>query len=245
MWVEAFVLFLFGSVIGSFLNVVIYRLPREESIAYPPSHCPNCGHRLGPLDLVPIFSFLFLRGKCRYCGKPISWQYPFVEALTASLFALGTLLPPSQLIFYLVFICFSVPISVIDWKTMLIPEQLLIPLIMLLAIGHIFTKEWFILAGGLILFTIHAIIHLIVPEAFGLGDVLFAAAVGLMFHPLLIGIWFILTYGLGTVVGLILIAIKKTGRKTPIPFAPIMFAGTLMIIFFGSTIFNWYQSLFF
>ncbi len=78
---------LMGLVIGSFLNVVVWRLPRRQSIVHPPSACPKCSHRLGVLDLVPVFSWIFLRGKCRYCGAPIASRYPVVEGLTGIVFA--------------------------------------------------------------------------------------------------------------------------------------------------------------
>ncbi|MEI6513355.1 MAG: prepilin peptidase, partial [bacterium] len=82
-----FVPFIFGSVVGSFLNVLVWRLPRHESIVSPPSHCPKCEHRLGPLDLVPLLSILFLRARCRYCKAPFSWRYFVVELVTALLWA--------------------------------------------------------------------------------------------------------------------------------------------------------------
>jgi len=93
MWVNALLFFVVGAVVGSFLNVVIYRLPRNESIAFPPSHCPKCNHKLAPWDLIPILSYLFLEGRCRYCGEPISWQYPVVETITGLLFAVASFLP--------------------------------------------------------------------------------------------------------------------------------------------------------
>jgi prepilin signal peptidase PulO-like enzyme (type II secretory pathway) len=168
-----------------------------------------------------------------------------VEFITGFLFALVPFVPPSDIVFYLVFICLAIPISVVDFETMLIPEKFLIPLILMLALGRLYNWQWYILGGGLVLFLVHGLIHLIAPDAFGFGDVLFAAAVGLMFHPALDGIWFVITYALGTAFGLMLIAIKKTGRKTPIPFAPVMFVGALITIFFGWPILQWYESLFF
>lgn len=83
------IVILFGVVLGSFYNVVAYRVPRGESLVAPPSHCPQCGHRLGAVDLVPVLSFLWLKGRCRHCGAAISWRYPLVEALTGALFWLG------------------------------------------------------------------------------------------------------------------------------------------------------------
>ncbi len=244
MWVNALLFFVVGTVVGSFLNVVIYRLPRNESIAFPPSHCPKCNHKLAPWDLIPILSYLFLEGRCRYCGEPISWQYPVVETITGLLFAVASFLPLPEMIFFIIFVCFSIAISWIDLQTMLIPEVLILPLIAVLVLSRTYTYQWFILTGAFSLFLIHLIIHLIVPDGFGMGDVFYAAAVGLMLPPHLLLVWFVTTYALGTIVGLSLIGLNKMERKTPLPFAPIMFAGTLITYFFGSYIYNWYLTLF-
>jgi len=127
---------------------------------------------------------------------------------------------------------------------MLIPEVLILPLIAVLILSRTYTNQWFILTGAITLFLIHLIIHLIVPDGFGMGDVFYAAAVGLMLPPHLLLVWFVTTYALGTIVGLSLIGLNKMERKTPLPFAPIMFAGTLITYFFGSYIYNWYLTLF-
>ena len=115
-----------GLVIGSFLNVVIRRLPRGESLAYPPSYCPSCGHRLGPKDLVPVLSYLALRGRCRYCQSPISPRYPLVEAITGSLFLLAALFyPPSPMAFSVfAFLAFLVALAFIDLDTYELPDAL-------------------------------------------------------------------------------------------------------------------------
>ena len=244
MWLNALLIFVVGTVVGSFLNVVIYRIPRGESIVFPASHCPKCNHKLAPWDLIPILSYLFLGGKCRYCGEPISWQYPVVEFISGLLFAVASFLPLPEMIFFIVFVCFSLPLSLIDLQTMLIPEVLILPLIGVLILCRAFMHEWSILMGALALFLIHLIIHLIVPDGFGIGDVFYAAAVGLMVPPHLLLVWFVLTYALGTIVGLSLIGLNKMERKTPLPFAPIMFAGTLITYFLGSYIYNWYLTLF-
>jgi len=115
-----------GLVVGSFLNVVIHRLPRGESPVFPPSHCPHCGHRLGPLDLVPVLSYLFLRGRCRYCQAPISPRYPLVEALTGGLFLLAALFyPPGvEALLVFLFLALLVALSFIDADTFELPDPL-------------------------------------------------------------------------------------------------------------------------
>ncbi|MFN3179723.1 MAG: prepilin peptidase, partial [Thermus sp.] len=115
---------LLGLVVGSFLNVVIHRLPKGESIVFPPSHCPACGHRLAPKDLVPVLSYLALRGRCRYCSSPISPRYPLVEALTGGLFLLASLsYPPSlEALLVFAFLSFLVALSFIDLDTYELPD---------------------------------------------------------------------------------------------------------------------------
>ncbi len=125
-----FVILVFGLLIGSFLNVCIYRIPRGESVVFPGSRCPYCGTRLKPADLVPVFSFLFLKGKCRYCGQPISWQYPLVEALTACLIWLFYRCYGMTLMWaYYAFIgCILIAVSFIDLSHQEIPNGLVLTL---------------------------------------------------------------------------------------------------------------------
>ncbi|TFU15131.1 prepilin peptidase [Thermus tengchongensis] len=115
-----------GLLVGSFLNVVVHRLPRGESLVFPPSRCPHCGRRLGPMDLVPVLSYLVLRGRCRYCGKPISPRYPLVEALTGGLFLLASLFYPPSLEALLVFAFLGllVALAFIDLDTFELPDGL-------------------------------------------------------------------------------------------------------------------------
>ena len=115
-----------GLAVGSFLNVVIHRLPKGESIVFPPSRCPSCGRRLGPADLVPVLSYLALKGRCRYCHSPISPRYPLVEALTGGLFLLASLFYPPSLEALLVFAFLSllVALSFIDLDTYELPDSL-------------------------------------------------------------------------------------------------------------------------
>lgn len=115
-----------GLLVGSFLNVVVHRLPKGKSIVFPPSHCPHCGHPLGPTDLVPVLSYLLLGGKCRYCGKPISPRYPLVEALTGGLFLLASLFyPPSwEALLVFAFLSFLVALAFIDLDTYELPDVL-------------------------------------------------------------------------------------------------------------------------
>ncbi len=119
--------FVLGAVIGSFLNVVIYRLPKGESIVHPPSHCPVCGHRLGPVDMVPIISWIVFRGRCRYCGAPVSARYPLVEGLTGTLFALAARLhpvPDAGLVLAWAFTALLIALAFIDIDHYILPDSL-------------------------------------------------------------------------------------------------------------------------
>lgn len=126
LWAGSLIAFVYGTAIGSFLNVCIYRLPAEQSIVTPPSHCPKCNNRLGIWDLIPLFSFLFLGRKCRYCGTPISWRYFTVELITGLLFV-GTYLRQGSFTIdffvYVLFICAMLVAFFVDIDQMIIPDQ--------------------------------------------------------------------------------------------------------------------------
>ena len=124
------IIFGVGTIIGSFLNVCIYRIPNEESIAYPPSHCGSCGHNLKVLDLVPIFSWLFLRGRCRYCGEKVSKQYPIIEGATGLLFVFLYLKFgfTIELLKYMIFTSILIVIGIIDFKTQDVYDSTIIAL---------------------------------------------------------------------------------------------------------------------
>lgn len=124
-WMGGSIAFLYGIAIGSFLNVCICRLPEEQSIVSPPSHCPKCNTKLKGVDLIPLFSFLFLRGKCRYCGAPISWRYFIVELITGLLFAATFLRYGLSIDFfaYVAFISALIVAFVVDMEYLIIPDQ--------------------------------------------------------------------------------------------------------------------------
>ncbi|GIM44617.1 hypothetical protein DNHGIG_01660 [Collibacillus ludicampi] len=142
-----------GAIIGSFLNVVAYRVPREESIVTPPSHCPHCQKRLQMLDLIPVLSWLLLKGRCRYCQNPIFWQYPLVEAVTAGVWVLvywryGW---SGETLVGLLFVSFLIPLTVIDWHEWILPDRLTYPLIITTLLMRIWIREepfWWSLAGA-------------------------------------------------------------------------------------------------
>ena len=229
------VLFLiFGLLMGSFLNVLISRIPRGESIVLPPSHCITCAHRLSGWDLIPVFSFLLLGGRCRYCRSKISWQYPCIETVTAALTVLcwnqfGWSL---ECMVMLLLVYGLIVIALIDFFHQIIPNVLTIPLIVL---GFLF--QWWqgdllqALLGGIIGGGILWLIVLIYPKGMGMGDVKYLAMVG-VFVGWLKAI-FILFLGsfLGVVVIVPLVLLGWLDRKQPFAFGPFLVIGTILVIF--------------
>jgi leader peptidase (prepilin peptidase)/N-methyltransferase len=252
----AFVCGLFGLVIGSFLNVVIWRVPRHESIVRPPSHCPGCDRPISPRDNIPVISWLLLRGRCRHCGAPISARYPFVELLTALLFAaVGVRFPDSWVLpAYLMLTAGLVAISAIDLEHYLIPNRVLYPVGFiagpLLVVGSALDDEWGAMArallGAVCAFAFFLLLHLIVPRGMGFGDVRLSFLLGLflawigwaeLFGGLFAG------FLLGALVGGVLIALGRRGRRQHIPFGPFLAAGTMIFILVGAPIVDWYTGL--
>jgi leader peptidase (prepilin peptidase)/N-methyltransferase len=249
MTILPILIFTTGLIIGSFLNVVIYRLPENESIITPPSHCSECGTRLGPLDLVPILSFLFFRGRCRYCDNHISWQYPAVELLTGILYLLSYLKfgLSLDLIIYLGLISILIVCSFIDLKYKIIPNKITYPgiiigLVLSLFFNHITIKSslmGLVIPAGLLL-----LLAIIFKGGMGLGDVKLVGMIGVFigYGYTLAGIF--LGALVGSIVFLPLLIAGKVSRKTRIPFGPLISLGAVIMILFGSELIGWYLGLF-
>lgn len=247
--VLAIYFFLLGLIVGSFLNVVIYRLPEEKSIVNPPSHCPNCNTRLKVIDLIPVLSYLSTGGKCRYCGEKISFQYPFVELLTAFLF-LGAYLKfgfSFELLFMLLLLSSLVVISFIDYKYMIIPNVITYSGVMiglLYAIIFDYIKIVNSLLGIFIPALLLLIVALIFKGGMGMGDVKLVAMLGafLGYKYTLAGIFIGSVFG--SIIGLALMGLGLIKRKTRIPFGPFICFGAMLMIFFGNQLINMYFNLF-
>ncbi len=246
--------FLLGAVVGSFLNVCIYRIPAGESIIRPRSRCGSCGSSIKWYQNVPIFSFLALRGRCAACGARISWRYPLVETLTGGLFALLLFRFGPQL-FVLVLLLFAavlVTITFIDLDHQIIPDVISLPGIVL---GFIcsFLLPWVswsdsllgILLGGGSLFLVASGYELLTKkEGMGGGDIKLLAMIGafLGWRSVLPIIFF--SSVLGTLVGVSAMLIKKADGKLAIPFGPFLSAGAIIYLFWGPLIVHWYLHLF-
>jgi leader peptidase (prepilin peptidase)/N-methyltransferase len=244
---------LLGLAVGSFLNVVVWRVPRGESVVRPPSGCPRCGHPVRPRDNVPVLSWVLLRARCRDCGEPISWRYPLVEALTALLFAVvtagclagagGLWAIPAAL--YLVAI--GVALTFIDLDTHRLPNAIVLPAypvsLVLLALAAAGTGDWPALLraalGGVAMFAFYLVLALAAPRGMGLGDVKLAGVLGM--HLAYVG-WGALVVGLfaafllGGVFGGILVLLRRAGRKSAIPFGPWMIGGAALALVAGEGI---------
>ncbi len=244
---EIFV-FLLGACIGSFLNVCIYRLPREESVVYKPSHCPGCGNKLGVPDLVPILSYIFLRGRCRHCGSPISAQYPLVELITALLFlaaytAWGISWHTASM---WVFLAVLVSVSVVDMHHRIIPDEILLvgtilglPLIFLTSLNHLISGLIGFMAAGLLLLAI----AVISKGGMGGGDIKLSAVMGLFLGWQSAAVALFLSFLIGGIVGILLLVTKIKGRKDAVPFGPYLALGGLAAAFYGPQIITWYTGL--
>ena len=244
---------LLGLIIGSFLNVVAYRIPAGLSVVRPPSACPHCEHPIRPRDNVPVVSWLVLRGQCRDCGEPISPRYPIVEAITGLLFGLTAGIIGSSWVLpaYLVFIAVTVAVTLTDLDHKLIPNRILFPGtgigVVLLGGGALIEGELGsygqALLGAAAYFLLLLVIALIAGGGFGFGDVKLGFFLGLFlgyqsWGVLLVGAF--LSFFLGGVISILLLLFRIKGRKDAIPFGPYMVAGAYLSLVFGVGIVDWY-----
>jgi len=229
----------FGLVIGSFLNVVIYRVPKGDSIVTPGSHCPECGHYLRPWELIPVVSYLVLAGKCGKCGTRISWRYPAVELLTGILYVLTYLTRPERtmagLIFDLAFVSLLIALTFIDIDTFRLPDVLVILVAVIAFLNTIITNQpvfWRSLAGALSVGGIFFLIAYFYAEGMGFGDVKFVAALGLYLGLPDAFLFVFIASVLGVVIGGLRILLQKKELKDPIPFGPFLASGALIMLLF-------------
>ncbi|MGM0365597.1 MAG: prepilin peptidase [Actinomycetota bacterium] len=241
-------LFIAGLIVGSFLNVVIYRIPRGLSVYKPGSFCPQCGKRIAFYDNIPVLSYLILRGRCRNCKAKIPYTYPVIEVLTAVMFAANFYFFGLSIELFSGIILASslIAISIIDIQFRIIPNAITWPMtgigLALSIIGDL-SRWWFPLAFSAGAFTFMLIIHLIYPRGMGMGDVKLALMVGAFLIRSVIPALFI-GFLIGSVYGLMMILAKKKKFKQTIPFGPFIALGSIIALFWGSNIINWYLSFF-
>ncbi len=245
---DAFVIVL-GLLLGSFFNVVAIRLLKQQSIAFPPSHCPSCKHPLSPQDLIPIISYVLLKGRCRYCQTSISPLYPLGELVTVlSLYTVYKVVGLSFELIPAMLLTSLLVISVLtDIREKLILNVVTFPFIGILVIVRLFIGEgafWYYLIGGIVGFSLLLLISIASKGGMGGGDIKLYAAIGLVLGPWLTVMSFVLASFVGAIVGIFLLLTGKVNRKQPIPFGPYILIGTLTAYLFGSQLWDWYRSFF-
>lgn len=239
---EFVILFVFGLFVGSFLNVLIDRLAADESIFFPRSHCDFCKKPLAWYDLIPVFSFVFLRGKCRFCHSPISIQYPVVELVTGSMFVAVFQITNYQLLITLIYYLFIVSSLIVifftDLKYGIIPDKIVFPsivvsfVVLISQYPSILISHFFSALGAFLFFlAIYLISH---GRGMGFGDVKLSFLLGLFFgFPQTIYVLYI-AFLTGALFSIILIILRKKRLKETIVFGPFLVIASLLVLFFGA-----------
>jgi len=241
------VVLVFGLVLGSFLNVVIARLPERRSLWAPRSACPSCGAQIGWYDNVPLLSFAVLGGRCRACGAPISWRYPLVEAITAALLGFAWLEfgPTPEFVVAAALLAALLAITAIDLRHQIIPDAITLPGILAGATANVATRHlgWAEVALGVVLGGgVFFVIIVASRGGMGAGDMKLGAMLGAFLG------WKIALFGLmvGVVLGgawaVALMALGVRGRKDAIPFGPFLAIGGAAALFWGEGVVKWYVS---
>ncbi len=256
-----------GVSIGSFLNVVVYRVPAGLSILYPPSRCPHCLRQLAPRDNIPVIGWFLIKGKCRYCHSPVSWRYPAIEAATGFLFwclaaYFGTSLSIPILCFYAAFLSWLLALALIDIDTMTLPNALtqsglVLGLIYQASLVVVKSGDRTSFAGHLIFGIGGAVLGIwlldimrlggrifLQKEAMGGGDPKLAAMIGMWLGWQNTLLTILLASAIGTLVGAIAILTTKLGKQQPIPFGPFLAIGGAISLFFGNTVLSTYLGWF-
>ena len=245
---------LFGLLVGSFLNVVIARVPDGRSILRPPSACPRCGHELAPWENIPVVSWLLLRARCHGCGLPISARYPAIEVLDALLWA-GLAVRVGwhpQLAAVLFLAAASVALMAIDIEHLRLPNpivfttQIAVAVLLVFAAveSHQLDRLATVAGGAALMSGVLLAIHVISPRGMGFGDVKYAVALGAVlgwYGMARVGLGLFLSFLAGAVVGTVVLIVR--GRSKPFPFGPSLAVGTFVAISWGQPIIDWYRGL--
>ncbi len=245
--------FIFGMVVGSFLNVCICRIPKDESIVSPPSHCPACSYQIRWYDNIPVVSYILLRGKCRGCGAHISLQYPIVELLNGTLTLLLFLRFGPTLAFSALFLLCSslVVVTFIDIEHQIIPDEISLSGIVIGFVLSFFLKghSWLnsllgiLLGGGTLLLVAYAYQRLTGKDGMGGGDIKLLAMMGAFLGWKSVPFIIFASSLVGSLVGISIMLFQKKDSKLAIPFGPYLAFGALLYIFYGKPLIRWYLGL--
>jgi len=258
------IVFIFGTIVGSFLNCVIYRLEQGQSFLKGRSYCPLCKHTLSWQDLIPVLSFLFLKGKCKYCSQKISWQYPLVELSTGILFLFIYLISkgPSSVIFNWVVSSFLIIIFIYDLKHYIIPDKIIYPAIFVSGIWYLVSGIWYLVSGIFLnIYTKYEILNTIYSafgaalfflaivlvsrgKWMGVGDIKLAFFMGLFLGWPDILVALFSAFFIGAIIGTGLIVAGRKKLSSEVPFGPFLVTGTFLALFFGEALTSWYLNLF-
>jgi len=248
--INVILIFILGLILGSFSNVCIYRIPRNESIIYPASHCPKCGSHIKPVDNIPLLSFILLKGRCRNCKNKISIQYPTVEVLTGLIYLIIYLIYglSIQSLIYIILSSALIIIAFIDLNEEIVPDVISLPGIVIGFILSFFVSYISFInsalgvavGGGIILIIGLAGSVIFKKEAMGGGDVKLAAMIGAFLGWRYIVISLFLGFFLGALAGIILIMSKIKSREDTVPFGPFIVLGSFITLLWGEKIISWY-----
>ncbi|HEX4568718.1 MAG TPA: prepilin peptidase [Vicinamibacterales bacterium] len=250
--VDVFVI-AFGLLVGSFLNVCIHRLPRKQSIVFPASRCPGCGHALAWYENVPVLSYAVLRGRCYSCHAPISIRYPIIEVITAGLFIWHWWVFGWTALFFvrLAFGCALLVLFAIDLEHQILPDVITLPGIvvgfacsLLLPPGPVLSGAGIAAGGGILWLIAEVWFRIRKVEAMGFGDVKMLAMVGAFLGLKLVVLVFVLSSMLGGVVGVALIAGRRAQMASKVPFGTMIAVASLLASLYGDRIVDWYLSFF-
>ena len=244
--------FVLGTIVGSFLNVIILRLKNKKSIFKKPSHCPFCKKKLKWYELIPIISFVLQKGRCRKCKKKISWQYPLVELATGFSFMLilnfQFLIFNFQTfistVFLLAIACFLIVIFVYDLKYYLVPDKIIYPAIIITFLYSFYSAFFNKLLAGILGGLFFLIIVLISRGKWmGMGDVKIGILMGLLLGLAHLFTALFLAFLIGGAVSVILLALKRKTMKSEIPLGPFLAGATFVVLLWGDILLNWYLNL--
>lgn len=248
--IEIILIFSLGLIVGSFSNVCIYRIPRNESVIYPASHCPKCRTKIKPVDNIPLLSYILLKGRCRNCGSKISIQYPVVEFLTGLIYLIIYLTYglSIQSLVYIILSSALIIIAFIDLQEQIIPDVISLPGIVVgLILSFLVPYMSFInsalgalVGGGIILIIAWVGSIIFKKEAMGGGDVKLTAMIGAFLGWRYTIISLFLGFFLGALTGIVLIMTKIKKREDAIPFGPFIALGSIITLLWGEKILSWY-----
>ena len=248
--IEAVLIFILGLIVGSFSNVCIYRIPKNESIVYPASHCPKCHSPIKPVDNIPLLSYILLKGRCRNCKSKISIQYPIVEFLSGLIYLIIYLTCglSIQSLIYIILSSALIIIAFIDLNEQIVPWVISLPGIVLGFILSFFVPYisfvnsalGIVVGGGIILSIRLAGSVIFKKEAMGMGDIELAAMIGAFLGWRYITISLFLGFFLGALAGIILIISKIRSKEDAVPFGPFIVMGSLITLLWGEKIISWY-----